>query len=206
VCAPAKNCLSKEKLESGKIGKLLQTNRSKFLAFLVKRLGSATDAEDILQDFYVRVLVHLDQLRDFDRLEAWLYAVLRSTLNEHFRRSGRSTRLKSAVSAEMKSAETIQMPQDETPHFCECTKGLVPELSTVDAQIIRRIDVNEEDRATVAEELGLKPGTLNVRLHRARGALGKILIAHCGQCCREGYDDCYCPPAGCEHSQADTHC
>ena len=67
-------------------------------------------------------------------------------------------------------------------------------------------DIDDEDRGIVAADLGLKSGTLNVRLHRARAAFGDALMAHCGPCCRHGFDDCSCPPDGCEHPVEETDC
>ena len=65
---------------------VLSTNRGAFLGFLMKRLKDRSDAEDVLQDFCMRVLARKDQLREVDRMDAWLYAVLRSALNDHYRK------------------------------------------------------------------------------------------------------------------------
>mgnify|MGYP003656038286 CR=1 FL=1 len=150
----------------------LATNRQMFLGFLVNRLGNLSEAEDVLQEFCLRVIKRKDQLRDAEKLNGWLYSVLRSALNR----------------------------------ICACVNGLVPELRAADADLIRRIDIDEDDRATVAADLGLKPGTLAVRLHRARAALADTLLGHCGFCCKHGFEDCSCPPAGCEHPVAQTDC
>lgn len=184
----------------------LTAGRSAFLGFLVKRLGNRADAEDVLQEFCIRVLARKDQLRDAERMDAWLYAVLRSALNDHYRKTGRSRRLKDAVALEAKSAELTEDPAEAMSAVCNCVKGLVPELRPGDADLIRRIDIEEGDRATVAADLGLKPGTLNVRLHRARAALGDALLSHCGFCCKHGFEDCSCPPVGCEHPVEETDC
>ena len=184
----------------------LSTNRNAFLGFLVKRLGNRTDAEDVLQEFCIRVLARKGQLREADRMDGWLYAVLRSTLNDHYRKLGRSNRLKDAVLQESQTGVVYDDPVEDMDLICKCVKGLVTELRPADADLIRRIDIDDVDRATVAAELGLKAGTLNVRLHRARVALGDALLAHCGACCRHGFDDCSCPPVGCEHPVEETDC
>ena len=192
--------------DAANIERTLSVGRDAFLGFLVKRLGNRADAEDVLQEFCIRVLARKDQLREAERMDAWLYAVLRSTLNDHYRRAGRSRRLNHAVAQEMKSAPVADDPVEDMDVICKCVKGLVTELRPADADLIRRIDIDESDRATVAADLGLKPGTLNVRLHRARAALGEALSAHCGPCCRHGFDDCSCPPMGCEHPAERTDC
>lgn len=37
----------------------------------MKRLKDRSDAEDVLQDFCMRVLARKDQLREVDRMDAW---------------------------------------------------------------------------------------------------------------------------------------
>lgn len=188
------------------VGRALTTGRDAFLGFLVKRLGNRADAEDVLQEFCIRVLARKDQLREAERLDAWLYAVLRSALNDHYRKTGRSRRLKDAVALEMETSEVTTESAEAMSTVCHCVKGLVTELRPADADLIRRIDIEEEDRASVAAALNLKPGTLNVRLHRARIALRDILLGHCGCCCEHGFDDCSCPPTGCENPAEKTSC
>lgn len=77
----------------------------------------------MLQEFCLRVLARKDQLRDTERLDAWLYAVLRSALNDHDRKAGRSRRLNDAIALEAKSA---------------------------DGDLIRRLGIEETDRAAAA--------------------------------------------------------
>ncbi|WP_197916934.1 RNA polymerase sigma factor [Thiosulfatihalobacter marinus] len=183
----------------------LVEGRGAFLGFLVKRLGNRAEAEDVLQEFCLRVLARKDQLREVDRMDAWLYAILRSTLNDHFRKSARRTRLAGAVAREPQ--EWVVDAPSQMARLCTCPGGLISDLRPSDAELIRRIDFGEEERGAVAQDLGLSRNALGVRLHRARAALRDALIKHCGDCCRaEGRDDCSCPPEGCENETHDTHC
>lgn len=166
--------------------------RPAFLSFLAKRLGNRAEAEDVLQEFCVRVLIRKGQLRDAGRMDAWLYAVLRSTLNDHFRSTGRAKRLREGVAREATTGVTSEDAAEDMAVICQCIRELVTDLRPSDADLIRRVDLNEDARTDVAADLGLRPGTLNVRLHRARAALGDALAAHCGPCCRDGFDDCAC--------------
>ena len=183
----------------------LLDGRAAFFSFLVRRLGNRADAEDVLQEFCIRVLDRREQLRDVDRMDAWLYAVLRSTLNDHYRKSARRGRLAEAVAREPEVwAEEDASEQMSRP--CTCPSGLISGLRPGEAELLRRIDLGEEDRAAVAKDLGLNGNALRVRLHRARAALRDALAAHCGPCCKTGTDDCYCPAEGCESPEKDSHC
>lgn len=184
--------LSAVKADELRLERALTAGRSTFLGFLVKRLGNRADAEDVLQDFCLRALRHGDQLGDVARMDAWLYAILRSALNDHYRKKGRSRRLADAWELEHQTAEQCEESAEAMRTICKCVVDLIPELRPQDALLIKRIDIDEVEHAKVAADLGVRPGTLNVRQHRARAALRNILIKHCGCCCAHGFDDCSC--------------
>ncbi|KNG94581.1 RNA polymerase sigma factor [Pseudaestuariivita atlantica] len=192
--------------EDDQLGMRLIACRTSFLGFLMKRLGDRAEAEDVLQDFCVRVMSRTQQLREAERMDAWLYAVLRSVLNDHYRKNGRRRRLQEAVTLEMVTAEDCEDAPDEAQHICHCASGLLSSLRPADAELIQRIDLDGEDRSAVAGSLDVQPGTLNVRLHRARIALRDRLLDHCGCCCEDGFQDCSCPPQGCESADSENHC
>lgn len=168
--------------------------RNAFLGFLAKRLGNRAEAEDVLQEFCVRVLARKNQLCDVERMDAWLYAVLRSALNDHYRKTARRRHLADAVAAEPQG--TSEDATSRLSRLCSCSADLLPNLRPADADLIRRIDLEEANRASVAADLRLARGTLAVRLHRARSALKDSLLSHCGVCCETDRNDCHCPPAG----------
>ncbi len=178
----------------------LLDGRGAFMGFLVKRLGNRAVAEYVLQDFCIRVLTRKDQLRDVERMDAWLYTVLRSTLNDDYRKGIRRSRLAASRGAR-EPEEWIADAPSQMARLCTCHGGLISELRPADAELIRRIDFGEEDRESVAADLRLNRNALGVRLHRARTALREALTAHCGKCCQDDRDDCYCPPDGCENDR-----
>ena len=65
----------------------LVENRARFLSFLRKRVGSAADAEDILQDALVRGLAHAGDVRDDETAVAWFYRVLRNSVSRSLARA-----------------------------------------------------------------------------------------------------------------------
>ncbi len=177
-----------------RVNRTLVSDRKAFLGFLIKRLGNSADAEDVLQDFCIRVLARKDQLRDAERMDAWLYSVLRSSLNDFYRKTGRRERLREAYAIEPKDTPATGDASEVFTQICACVRELVPELRPADANLIRRIDIEEGSRKSVAAGLGVALGTLAVRLHRARVALRDRLLGHCGYCCEDGFEDCSCAP------------
>jgi len=184
----------------------LSVNRQMFLGFLVKRLGNLTEAEDVLQEFCLRVMSRKDQLREVEKLNAWLYSILRSTLNDHYRKNGRSRRLSAAFEREQEIADVTEPGAEDFVHICKCVRALVPAIRPDQSELIRRIDLEDESHGSVASDLGITPGALGVRLHRARAALRDQLLGHCGYCCEHGFEDCSCEPVGCNGDDGQAHC
>jgi RNA polymerase sigma factor (sigma-70 family) len=177
-----------------RLNRALVSDRKAFLGFLIKRLGNTADAEDVLQDFCIRVLARKDQLRDAERMDAWLYSILRSSLNDFYRKTGRRERLGEAYAREPQDTPAAADASEAFAHICACVRELVPDLRPADADLIRKIDIEEDSRKSVAASLGVASGTLAVRLHRARVALRDRLLGHCGYCCEDSFEDCSCAP------------
>ncbi|VAW22499.1 hypothetical protein MNBD_ALPHA12-2170 [hydrothermal vent metagenome] len=179
-------------LSEGEIAVVLTKNHRAFLDFLTRRLGSRSDAEDVLQDFCLKALSHQDQLRDPDSLVAWLYALLRTTLVDHYRKTGRQGEVSRAYAQEIKLAQPMHETDALHDDLCACLHALLPAMRPDQADLVRRVDLGEEDRAVVAADLGIGAGTLGVRLHRARQALRRTLLTSCSSCCEHGFGDCGC--------------
>ncbi|WP_421880408.1 RNA polymerase sigma factor [Pacificispira sp.] len=170
----------------------LQSKRGLFLGFLTKRLASRAEAEDVLQEFCLRVLSRKSHPQMPDRLDAWLFAVLRSVLNDHYRKLSRRQRMEDALSRDPVQFPTVENDAELFGEICTCVGELLTDLREADADLIRQLDLGDEDRAGVAKSLGINQGALRIRLHRARIALRDRLMRHCGGCCRHGFDDCGC--------------
>ncbi len=170
--------------------------RRVFLSFLVRRVGNSADAEDVLQTFSLNVLERSDGLRAVEDkgLLAWLYAVLRSTLTDYFRTEQRMRRKNNAFAVELAATPEGGGTELLQSDFCECLRSLLPLLKPDQADVLRRVDFELQNRASVAGDLGITSGALSVRLHRARIAIRNLLLTSCFSCPTHGWDDCACDP------------
>lgn len=55
--------------------------------------------------------------------------------------------------------------------ICECIRELIPVLKPEYAELISRVDLQEDDVSSAADAMGITPGNARVRLHRARSSL-----------------------------------
>lgn len=58
-------------------------------AYVGSRVGQQHDAEDLVSEIFLRVIKHLDQLRNEQRISfaAWLFVIVRHAIADHYRRN-----------------------------------------------------------------------------------------------------------------------
>ncbi len=145
--------------------------------YLQGRVRTPYDADDVLNDFCLRVLLCAHQIRKPEALGSWMSSVLRTTLIDYYRRTVAHSRIEGAYVAVLEVRDASA---------CSCIVQVLPTLKPEYAELIERIELNREPRARVAESLDISPNNVAVRLFRARRALRKALASFCGFACRNG--------------------
>lgn len=175
------------------IQRLLE-HESAFRVFLRRRVGDEALAEDLLQHSLIRAVQSHHAVRNNESVVAWFYKILRHTLIDYYRSNGAEARRNEAfLQALTLSGNDKEPPIDEVKTaVCTCLYRLLPKLRSNYAELIRRIDLEEESPKRVAEELKISPSNLTVRLHRARQALRASLEQSCGVCSKHGCLNCTC--------------
>jgi RNA polymerase sigma factor (sigma-70 family) len=164
--------------------------RNKFLGFLRKRLSSPQDAEDVFQDFCVKVLRNYASVKAGERLDAWLGVTLRHTLTDHYRRQATRNRGAEAYAIEAKVLEPET--EDVNEAACSCVTAAIQKLEPAQAELLARLDLQDEPRDEIAADLGLSLNTFGVRVHRSRAALKKKIAELCPVCGDGRFMQCDC--------------
>ncbi len=173
----------------------LREGHREFLRFLSRRTRSIDEAEDILQDFYLKAIRSARTIKEPGALKGWLAQVLRRTLADYYRRS--SVR-KAALQRLQVSEGSVMLIDDEADRaVCNCLYRILPAMPVEYSQLIWEVDLLGQPRSRVAKRLGISPNNLGVRLHRARRALRGALMRFCTTCPTHGFLNCACeqPPA-----------
>jgi RNA polymerase sigma-70 factor (ECF subfamily) len=169
----------------------LVAGHARFLAFLERRVRSREEAEEILQEAFIRALAQGESLRDGESATAWFYRVLRNALIDHHRRSDARRRALDAAAHEPQ--EPVAAVDEELMRtVCACIGDLLGALKPEYAQAIQSVDLDEHSVAEYAAQAGVSGNNAGVRLHRARKALLQSLQACCGTCATHGCLDCSC--------------
>jgi len=154
--------------------------RNKLLGFLRKRLNSPQDAEDVFQDFCVKVLRKHASIKSGERLDAWLGITLRHTLTDHYRHQASQNRGAETYAIEARILEPAAADVDEPA--CSCVAAAIQMLEPAQAELLSRLDLQDEPRKAIAADLGVSLNALGVRIHRSRAALKKKIAKICPVC------------------------
>ena len=146
-------------------------------------LRDPSDAEDAVQECYLRALRHFDTLRSPD-VKPWLFAILRNVCRVEFGR--RSRVLLYDVNAEQDKPEGMTpMWQEEqsTPETemvrkldSETIQGLVAALPDTFREVIVLREINDLSYREIAEIASVPVGTVMSRLARARAMLRQAWV------------------------------
>lgn len=168
----------------------LVASKATFLRFLEKRVRDRADAEDILQAALMEVVAKPEALRDEERLFGWFYRILRSRIVDHWRRGDAAARAHAAAAAE--APDGVETDTELYDATCACVRDVMDTLKTDQADLLRRIYLEDGSIAEAAEALATTRNNATVKLHRARTALREALVAVCRSCAAHGCLDCSC--------------
>ncbi|MEY9325465.1 RNA polymerase sigma factor [Sinorhizobium fredii] len=164
---------------------IMQAHNRKLYRIARSIVRNNSDAEDVLQEAYVRAFTHFADFRGDATLTTWLARIVINEALGRLRKSRRQRKL-----AETHQAEIIAFPLNSNSSDPEKTMAQRQILDLIERLtdhlpdayrtvfVLRVIEgLNNEETATL---LGLKPETVRTRLHRARHLLKEQLEKQIG--------------------------
>ena len=137
-------------------------------AYAARVLGDLTQADDIVQESYLRLLRTPPATDDVQQLRAFLFRVASNLMVDHWRQQRRHRELPEELAA---GAST---PAPDVPRRLDMTRtfGL---LKPQQRQLLWMAYVEETGHRDIAAALGLRERSIRVLLHRARRKLARLL-------------------------------
>src|SRR6266571_2941587 len=151
------------KVTDAAVRRALLESRQDLATFLLRRMGSREEAEDVLQRFSIRALERASDLRDVRTVRGWLGRILASMIVDHQRRAIRRRRRE--VAMEQTNIENLAFEPDVELDgaICNCLHKLLPTLKPDYAEVVWRADILGEPRDRIAASLGITLNNLSIR-------------------------------------------
>ena len=168
--------------------------------FIRGRVADDAEAEDILQEVFIRVHRHLCCQMDWDKPNGWFYQIARNLIIDHYRRRRELVELSDSLPADP------DLPEDDPEaELALSLKDMINELPEPYRQALLLTEYQGLSQKQLAESQNLSLSGAKSRVQRARDKLRDMLL----QCCHVEFDRrggivdyyehcCCCHPAG-EH-------
>lgn len=145
--------------------------------FLRARTHTSADAEDLLQEVFVRIQKRLPDLRDPAKLQGWVYRIARNAVIDHYRTRREHLPLDFELEADDPEGRDVV---DLSGSLRKFIAALPPSYR----EPLVRHEFQGEPLQEVAAALGLTLTATKSRVRRARLMLREML----DQCCRFEFD------------------
>jgi RNA polymerase sigma-70 factor, ECF subfamily len=177
-------------------------------AFFRKHVLDEATAEDLLQEVFLGIHTHADQLRETDKLESWIYQLARHQLIDYYQSN------KPAYSLEVVDPEAVaaELPEpDIRGELARSVARMVYLLPAPEREALLLTDYRGLTQRELATRLGLSVSGAKSRVERARRRLKQLLW----DCSHFAFDrlgrvidyhpHCACCRSGACQSQRATH-
>lgn len=148
-------------------------------AFLARRVPAGVEADDLLQDVFLRVVKHLDSLRSTERPEAWLFQIARNALRDSLRarqrKDGRTDPLEVDLPAD---TDPVAMRNSEE-ELAPCLTPMIARLAEPYRTAIELTSIQGLTQAEAAKQVGISLSGMKSRVQRGREQLRQMLMRCC---------------------------
>jgi RNA polymerase sigma-70 factor (ECF subfamily) len=152
--------------------------------YLLSRLRSEADADDVLQDVLLKMHGGLGALRDNERLVPWAYRIARRAVIDHHRRRGRRATPAGAATdllASEPEATTAPPPMEEGDASESLTAVIAQFVAALPSPYRETLELTElqgRSHREAADTLGISLTATKSRVQRGRAQL-RIMLERC---------------------------
>ena len=151
--------------------------------FIATRVSDPADAEDVLQEVFVKLQRSSSQLRDADRLTSWVFRIAQNTIIDHYRSAPRRREI-SADTSELAPTspgadESLDDQSVVRAEIAACLRPLLEQLPEPSREALELVEFSGISQAQAARELGISVSGMKSRVQRARSRVRAHLDELC---------------------------
>ncbi len=150
-------------------------------SFIRKRVANENDAEDILQDVFLKVHRNIDTLKDNNRIHAWIYRITRNTIIDYYRKRDRNIEL---IEIDEDLIGEIEEEISINKEIGMCLNSMIQHMPEKYKQAIILTEFQNITQKKLAQELGMSISGAKSRVQRGRLMLKEALL----DCCKIEFD------------------
>lgn len=146
--------------------------------YIKKRVNDDFDAEDILQEVFIKIHNRIDTLKDTEKIHGWVYQITRNTIIDFYRKRKNGSGLSDENFVEH------EFEPDPNKEFQKDILETINKLPEIYRDALIKTEYQNLTQKELAEELGISLPGVKSRVQRARNMLRDVLM----QCCHIEFD------------------
>ncbi len=151
----------------------------KLHGFISSRVESPQVAQDVLQEVFIKIQGGLSTLQDSERLESWIYRIVRNAVIDHYR----SRKVLEELPQTLVAAE-IEEDEQARSQLSGCITPMLESLPAHYRDALMLSEIDGMKHRQVAQKLGISISAVKSRVQRGRVMLKGLLT----DCCRVEQD------------------
>lgn len=162
------------------IEKIWNRFNGKLKAFIMGKVKDSVITDDLLQEVFIKIHRQIGQLKDENKIQAWVYQVARNTMYDYFRKPGQKNDL---------TIEEIDLAEEATDndYMSETIEDMVHMMSNMPAEycdVLCLTELGGMSHKEYAAKKGISLSAAKTRAFRARIMLKDMLM----KCCHYQFD------------------
>ena len=154
---------------------LFNRYRDAIRRLFVQRLGGANDADDLLQETFIKVYINIHRYSADYTFGQWVYTIARNTFIDYVRKRQDDLPIDEKFSSPASNTPTPEesVINSQQRHQIELCIARLPENYR---RLIRMRFFDEYSYEEIAVKLSLPLGTVKTQIHRARERMCRLIV------------------------------
>lgn len=154
-------------------GNIWKEFNQELLGFIKVRINNAENAEDILQEVFIKIHKNAHHLSDNKKISSWIYQITRNTIIDFYRK-------KKSLAVNNKNWTSLPDEMDDsTADFTKCIKPFIHKLPEKYQDVLLKTTFENISQKEYAATNNLSYTATKSRVQRARKQLNSLFVNCC---------------------------
>ncbi len=147
------------------------------LGFIKSKVSNEQDAEDILQNVFIKIFTNIDKVSNKEKLQSWIYTVARNAIIDYYRTHSKNKT--TSIEDDFSDSFTDEEYIDTTKGLECCLLEFINELPDDYRNIIIDVELKNIKQKDLTEKYNLAYSSIRSRVQRGREKIKGHLLACC---------------------------
>ena len=143
-------------------------------SYVAKRVRDVASVDDIVQNVFLKIYLHIDELKDRKKFQSWVFQITRHAIIDHCRKVRPTDSLPDELLFDNAADDNCL-----TQELSRCLRGMIEQLPHKYREALELVELGGMSQKQLSEELGISFSGAKSRVQRGREKLKELITACC---------------------------